>query len=159
MPINRSGITPIILPPGGGETMATVGPTLTFKTVGKQSNGQYLVMEGIEPPGSASPPQWHKVTTVIVYVLEGMPTLQVGDETHQVGPGGYAYVPPGTVHAIANQSDAPVRSLWIMSPAGMENYMAEAMELVANEPSWPPADMSRLIALRRKHDTFDPPVG
>jgi hypothetical protein len=67
-------------------------------------------------------------------------------------------VPPRTIYAISNHSAALAKTLWIVSPAGFERYIAESMALVANEPSWPPADMSKLIALREKYDFFDPPV-
>ena len=30
--------------------------------------------------------------------------------------------------------------------------------MVKSEPSWPPADMSKLLALRAKYDFFDPPA-
>lgn len=158
MSINRSSSTPVALMPGGGETHSIRDMTVTFKTTGRQSDGQFAVMEVTEPPGSGSPTQWHKLTTMLIYVLEGTLTLRVGDETIQVGPGGYAYVPPGTIYAIANQSDAPVKYLSVHSPAWIENYIAEATEIVKNEPTWPPADMSKFLALRAKYDVFDSPV-
>ena len=144
--------------PGGGETHSIMGMTVTFKTTGHQSDGHFSALEATEPPGSGSPTQWHKKTTLILYVLEGTPTLRVGDATIQAGPGSYAYVPPGTIYTIANQSEAPVRYLVVYSPAWIENYIAEAIALVNSEPSWPPADMSKLIALRAKYDIYDPPV-
>ena len=164
MSINRSATvsnlaaapSAVVLTPGGGDTRSVMGPTITFKTVGSQSDGQFLVMEATEQPGSGSPTQWHKLTTL--YILEGTITLQVGDETALLEPGGYAYLPPRTVYAITNRSNAPAKCLWITSPAGMEDYIADAMELVASEPAWPPADMSKLAALREKYDFFDPPV-
>ena len=159
MSINRASSTPVALMPGDGETNSIRDMTITFKTTGRQSDGQFAVLEVTEPPGSGSPTQWHKATTLILYVLEGTPTLRIGEETLQVGPGGYAYVPPGTVYAIANQSDAPVRYLMLHSPAWIEDYIAEGIELVKSEPSWPPADMSNFLALRAKYDVFDPPVG
>ena len=123
MSINRSATvsdlsavpSAIVLTPGGGDTRSVMGPTITFKTVGGQSAGQFLVMEATEQPGSGSPTHWHKVTTLIIFVLEGTFTLQVGDETTLLEPGGYAYLPPRTVYAITNRSDA-AKCLWITSP-------------------------------------------
>ena len=85
-----------------------------------------------------------------------MLTLRVGDETVQAGPGGYAYVPPRTVHAFSNETDVPAKYLLVASPAGLENYFAELAELVKNEPSWPPKDMGKVITLMAKYDTFPP---
>jgi quercetin dioxygenase-like cupin family protein len=148
-----------IIMPGGGETHAIMGMTIHVKTSGRQSDGEFAVLEVTEPPDSGSPTQWHKRTTVLIYVLEGTLTLTMGGEPIQAGTGGFIYVPPATVHAFSNQSDAPVRYLLVYSPAGIEDYITEAMELANAEPSWPPAAMSRLSALREKYDFFDPPVG
>ena len=136
-----------------------MGVTMSFKTTGAQSDGQWLVLEYTAPPHFAGPPpHWHKVTTEIFYVLEGTLTLRTGEETIQAGPGGYAFVPPGVVHAFSNQSDAPARYLLVASPAGLENYFAELAELVKHEPSWPPKDMSKIVALMARYDTFAPPA-
>lgn len=159
MSINRSAQTAMVLLPGAEESVGALGVGITYKTVGSQSDGQWLALEYIAPPQFAGPPpHWHKVTTEIFYVLAGALTLRVGDQTIQAGPGGYAYVPPGTVHAFSNQTDAPAKYLLVASPAGLENYFAELAELVSNEPSWPPKDMSPVIALMAKYDTFMPPV-
>ncbi|MCU0501949.1 MAG: cupin domain-containing protein [Anaerolineae bacterium] len=157
MSINRASTTPIVHAPNAGETLTALGVTITYKSVGAQTNGQWLVLEYTAPPQFAGPPpHWHKVTTEIFYVLEGVLTLRVGDETIQAGPGSYAYVPPGTVHAFSNQTDAPARYLLVASPAGLESYFAELAELVKTEPSWPPKDMGKVIALMAKYDTFPP---
>lgn len=148
-----------ILAPSGGEILSINGMTINVKTTGLQSGGEFAVLETTEPPGSGSPTIWHKRTTVLIYVLEGTLTLSADGETTQAGPGGYAYVPPSTVYTIANKSDAPVRYLTVHSPAGIENYISEAFALFSSEPSWPPADMSKFLALRAKHDYFDPPAG
>ncbi len=146
-----------ILAPAVGETLATLGVTITFRTVGAQSGGEFLVLEYMAPPQfSGPPPHWHKVTTEIFYVLEGSMTLHVGDETQEVGPGGFAYVPPGVVHSFANASDAPAKFLLVASPAGLEDYFAELAVLIKDEPTWPPKDMSRVAALMAKYDTFAP---
>ena len=159
VPIDQVSPSGIVLAPGGGDSHALVGVVLTFKTVGAQSGGRWLVMEYNAPPqASGPPPHWHKVTTEIFYVLEGTLTLSAGDATINAGPGGYAYVPPGTVHTFSNQTDAPVKFLAVASPAGLEDYFQELAELIKDETSWPPKDMSKIVALMAKYDTFAPPV-
>ena len=157
--IDQANPSAIVLMPGGGETLSGMGVTMAFMTVGAQSGGQWLVMEYTAPPQfSGPPPHWHKITTEIFYVLEGTLTLSAGDETIQAGPGGYAYVAPGTVHGFSNQTDAPAKYLLIASPAGLENYFRELADLIKDEPSWPPKDMGKVVALMAKYDTFAPPV-
>lgn len=113
------------------------------------------MIEVTEPPGSASPVQYNKVFALASYVLEGTATLQIGDETLELGPGGYAYLPAGTVYQFCNDSAAPVKYLAISMPAGFDEYIAEAARLVESEPSWPPADLSKVVALWTKYHFYD----
>ena len=45
MSINRSLPPPVALKPGGGEMHSSLGMTVTFKTTGRQSEGQFTVLE------------------------------------------------------------------------------------------------------------------
>ena len=159
MSINRTAQTGSVLAPGAGESVGAVGVAITFKTVGAQSGGQFLALEYVAPPHfSGPPPHWHKVTTEIFYVVEGVLTFTLDGEATTVGPGGYAFVPPGVVHGFANQSDAPAKYFGIASPAGLEDYFAELQELIKQEPAWPPRNMETVVALMAKYDTFATPV-
>ena len=60
------------------------------------------------------------------------------------------------MHGFSNQTDAPAKYLLIASPAGLENYFQKLAELIKDEPSWPPKDMSKVVALMAKYDTFPP---
>lgn len=155
--IDPSTPSAIVLSPGGGEAVTAVGVAITFKTTGAQSAGQFLTLEYTAPPRFGGPPlHWHKVTTEIFHVLEGSLTVTIDGQSTTVGPGGYAFVPPGVVHGFANQTDAPVRYFGIASPAGLEDYFAEMAKLIQDEPSWPPADMGKVVALMARYDTFAP---
>jgi hypothetical protein len=72
--------------------------------------------------------------------------------------GGYARVPPGVVHGFSNPTDEPSRFLGLIVPGGFEKYREELAEMMANEPSWPPADMGPVIARMAKYDGFLPPA-
>ena len=71
------------------------------------------------------------------YVLDGMLTMRLGDETHQLGPGTFVCVPPGVAHTFSNASDAPVRFLNFNTPAGWESYMRELGEAASAAPLTP----------------------
>jgi mannose-6-phosphate isomerase-like protein (cupin superfamily) len=147
--------TAVLLAPGGGRIFNVLGVLLTIKTGGADSGGQWFVIEYTAPPNlSGPPPHLHKVMTELFYVIEGALTLRVGEQTLEVGAGGYAYVPPGTVHGFSNQTSAPTRFLGIASPAILEQYFVEMRELVKNEPQWPPQDMGKILALMTQYDTF-----
>jgi quercetin dioxygenase-like cupin family protein len=59
------------------------------------------------------------------YVLDGVLTMRLGDETHEVPAGSFVCVPPGIVHTFCNHSDSPVRFLNMNTPSGFEHYMRE----------------------------------
>ena len=71
------------------------------------------------------------------YVLEGTLTMRLGDETHELGPGSFACVPPGVVHTFSNPSDRPVRLLNFNTPGGWENYMRDLGEAAKSGPLTP----------------------
>ena len=148
---------PGILPPGGGQPYHALGVSLTIKTNGSDSGGQWFVLEYEAPPNfPGPPPHWHKVMTEIFYVLDGCMTFRVGEQSLEVGPGGYTYITPGTVHAFSNQTGAPAKFLVIASPNLLEQYFVEMMKLVEAEPQWPPQDMGKVIALMAKYDMYQP---
>ena len=155
MSINQHTAQAIAHQPGAGDTVSMMGVTITYKVVGAQSDGQWLVMEYTAPPQMPGPPPHeHKITTEIFYVVEGVLAVQAGGQTTQLGAGGVAFVPPGTPHSFSNSGDAPAKFLLIASPAGLEMYFSEMGDLLKNETSWPPQDMSQVIALMAKHDTY-----
>lgn len=155
--MTESQLKPTLLAPGSGQVFNALGVSLMLKTTSADSGGQWMVMEYTAPPHfSGPPPHYHKVMTEIFYVVEGQITFNVGEQTLTVGPGGYAFVPPRIMHSFSNQTDAPAKFFGIASPALLEPYLYEMLELVKGEPQWPPADMSKVVALMTKYDTFAP---
>jgi len=67
-----------------------------------------------------------------MYVLEGVLTVRLGEDTLELEAGSFACVPPGTVHTFSNASEEPVRFLNFNTPAGWEKYMRDLGELLAS---------------------------
>lgn len=63
--------------------------------------------------------------------------------------GGFAAVPPGNAHTFANLSDAPVRLLNAMAPAGFEQYLKQVV--AAMRPGEPP-DPQLMAEIASRHD-------
>jgi hypothetical protein len=62
------------------------------------------------------------------------------------------------VHRFSNQTDEPARFLGLLVSGGFELYWEELGEMMAKQPSWPPADLETVNTLMAKYDTFPPPV-
>jgi hypothetical protein len=78
----------------------------------------------------------------------------VGSDPQFLGPGEGRSLPPA--HRFSNPGYEPCRFLGLAIPGGLDRYLEELGQLMANEPSWPPADMGPAIALMAKYDTFPP---
>lgn len=107
--------------------------------------GSVSLVEAELGPGDAGPPAHrHAGLTDYFYVLDGTLTVLLGEEGHRVPAGGYALVPPGNVHSVANMADEPVRFLNVTAPGGLERYLKD---LAAADP----ADFAAVAA---RHDVL-----
>lgn len=82
------------------------------------------------------------------YVLDGVLTVQVGDEVFDLGPGDFATVPPGIPHTFANtrKDQPPVKVCNLMTPGGVDEQFRDMSML--GEDARDPAKMAQV---REKH--------
>lgn len=124
--------------PGDGERHHAGGSEILIKATGEHTGGTFFLSESTIEPGFPGPPAHrHERLTDMFYVLDGVLTLRLGDQTHELGAGSFACVPPGVVHTFANTSDSPVRFLNFNTPAGWENYMRDLAEAAKSGPLTP----------------------
>jgi len=121
----------------------------------------YTLIESVTPPGGGLPPHVHHAQDEAIYVLEGQYTLAFRDEESRLlGPGSFASVPRGTVHALKVAGDGPGRSLAILTPPGaLERFFEEVGVTVADRstPLAPPEEapkMEEVVASARRHGTY-----
>lgn len=70
----------------------------------------YLVE--LAPGGGADAPEDDPQAQAALFVTEGEIEATIADARHRLGPGGFAYVPPGVVWSLRNASEAPARFHW-----------------------------------------------
>jgi mannose-6-phosphate isomerase-like protein (cupin superfamily) len=118
--------------PGEGEHIG--GPSaVTIKATGEDTAGSLYLGEAVAQPGFAGPPPHrHRHLHDMFYVLEGVLTVMLGEETLKLEAGSFVCVPPGTVHTFSNRSEERARFLNFNTPAGWENYMRDLGELLAS---------------------------
>ncbi len=129
--------------PGEGEDL---GNGIVIKATSETTAGQFYLSESSIPPGFAIPPHYHETLHDMFYVLEGTLTLLYDGEEHEAGPGTFAVVPPGTVHAFSNRSDAPVRLLNLSVPGGFEDYLRELAGTLNEGDATTPERLGRIAA-------------
>jgi quercetin dioxygenase-like cupin family protein len=129
---------------GEGERIWIVGDTMSLMATGETTAGRLVLLENLTAPGGGPPPHVHTREDEFFYVLDGTFEIRIGDEVHAVGPGGYAYVPRGTVHNFRNAADAPSRLLVGFTPAGMEGFFREAGRPATDDGPAPPVDADEI---------------
>jgi mannose-6-phosphate isomerase-like protein (cupin superfamily) len=99
-------------------------------------------------PGPPAPPlHLHTREDEMLYVLEGTLLVQIGGERHELGAGGFVWIPRNTPHTFANAAATPLRGLTLAVPGGLEELLAEQGEYVAQLRGAPdPAELGRIGA-------------
>jgi quercetin dioxygenase-like cupin family protein len=123
---------------GAGERHPLGNSELVIKATGLETGGTFFLSESTIAPGfPGPPPHRHERLVDMFYVLDGVLTVRLGDEAHELGPGSFVCVPPGVVHTFSNTSDSDVRFLNFNTPAGWENYMRDLAEAAKSGPLTP----------------------
>jgi quercetin dioxygenase-like cupin family protein len=139
---------------GDGERIWIVGDTMTLKATGESTGGSLVLLENLTAPGGGPPPHIHTREDEFFYILDGTFEVRIGDELHALGPGGYAYVPRGTVHNFRNTADTPSRLLVGFTPAGMEGFFRDSGRPATDDGPAPPVDedeIARTMAAAPKY--------
>jgi quercetin dioxygenase-like cupin family protein len=139
---------------GEGERIWIVGDTMTFKATGETTRGGLVLIENLTAPGGGPPPHIHTREDEFFYVLDGAFEIRIGDRLHPLGPGGFAFVPRGTVHNFRNTADTPSRILVGFTPGGIEGFFRESGRPATDDGPAPPVDddeVARTMAAAEKY--------
>ena len=115
---------------------------------GSLTGGRFDFMVGNVGYLAGPPLHVHREQDDTLYVLEGVLTVQVGEELYELGPGDFATVPPGVPHTFDNvkKDQPPVKVCNVMTPGGFDAQFREMAAL--GEAARDPAQAARL---REKH--------
>ena len=105
--------------------------------------------------GEVAPLHIHWREEETFYVQHGTLTIQVGDKMLQAKPGDCVYLPRGVMHSFKNTGNGEAKFLMVVTPAGLENFFAEAFQPAADHSSAPPlitqAMLERLVMAAAGH--------
>ena len=136
---------PKVFADGEGEVYAT--GALRLRVLAQAPDHPISITDSTVPPGFPGVVRHrHARMTDIFYVLEGELAIELEGEWRVLGPGSFALVPPGVVHTFANRGSVPARVLNIQQPAGLEQYLKEAVKRMAEGHPWSPAEMAEIAA-------------
>jgi quercetin dioxygenase-like cupin family protein len=129
---------------GEGDRIWIVADTMTLKATGESTGESLVLLENLTAPGGGPPPHFHTREDEFFYVIDGSFEIRIGDELHAVGPGGFAYVPRGTVHNFRNTADTPSRILVGFTPGGIEGFFRESGRPATDDGPAPPVDQDEI---------------
>jgi mannose-6-phosphate isomerase-like protein (cupin superfamily) len=142
-PPEDAAMEPLILEASDGETYDT--GAFRLRLLAQAPDHPVAVTDSILPPGFPGVVRHrHAQMTDIFYVLDGELVVQIGEEWRTLGPGGFVLVPPGIPHTFANRGSVPTRVLNVQQPAGLEQYLKEAVKRMADGRPWSPAEMAEI---------------
>lgn len=138
---------------GDGQHIWFLGTLMTVKAGSDQTRGGFTLIEQVSPPAFAAPSHVHEAEEEAFYVLDGELEITCGEQTWTVEKGGFVLLPPRIPHAFSVLGSRGARLLQITSPAGFEDFAAEAGD-PANGPALPsPAqpNIAKLFAAMAKY--------
>jgi mannose-6-phosphate isomerase-like protein (cupin superfamily) len=142
-----------VIGPRDGKTGSLGSIGVRLMVDGAASGGGFALVEHPMPPRAlAAPLHRHAHEDEYSYVLEGRMGALLGDEVLQAGPGDLVFKPRGQWHTFWNAGDEPARILEIISPAGFEQYFAEAIDPTAGERDF--GELARRYGLELQPDSI-----
>ena len=99
-----------------------------------------IIME-VVPGGGSDAPESDPRAGSVLFVTEGELTLTLGAEVHNMGPGGYAYLPPGAEWQIWNEGETPASFHWIRKAWEPAPGLTPPEAFVTNEADVPLSPM------------------
>jgi quercetin dioxygenase-like cupin family protein len=119
----------ITLKPGEPTELAYDAGTIRMLASSEDTKGAWSLVELKELPGYHTNFHRHNYTDEAFYVIEGILTVRINDETSDYPAGSYVLIPQGTPHAQGNRGKLPVRVLLTMTPGGFERSFLERVTL------------------------------
>jgi (S)-ureidoglycine aminohydrolase len=100
---------------------------------------QYVVE--VSPGGGSDKPELDPGAEGVVFVVDGALRLTVAGERHDLGAGGYAFLPPGCTWTLRNTSDATATFHWIRKAYQVVEGIDLPAAFVTNEVGVPAGEM------------------
>jgi len=129
-------LEPLVVRNDEGEARWWFSGLAVIRATAADTGGQMTIIEVTEPPGHEAPLHVHHREDEAFYILEGSATIQVGEESFEVGPGDYAFGPRDIPHRYSIGEEG-CRMLFICTPAGFENLVRD-MSVPADRRTLPP---------------------
>jgi (S)-ureidoglycine aminohydrolase len=100
----------------------------------------HYIME-VQPGGGSETPETDVTAQGVLFVVEGAAALTIDGVTHDMGEGGYAYLPPASKWSLANRGQEVLRFHWIRKAYEAVPGLDHPEPIVTNEQEIAPTVM------------------
>ena len=110
-------------------------PGWAWKANGRDNERRFdfLVIDHLDY-GAGPPLHFHSTFEDSFFVLDGVLTLQLGDDVVELGPGDFATAPPGIAHSLTNahREQSACRAVNLLTPGvGFDHYISQIDQLAS----------------------------
>jgi quercetin dioxygenase-like cupin family protein len=138
----------IVLKEGEGLRLQSgPGRDLIFKVTGEDTSGAFDYFIVQVAPHGGPPLHVHHRQEEIIHVLKGQFKVRIGDSLHQLGEGGFAYLPSKVPHAFLNLTDEVGEIIVVYTPGGGHKFYEELGPLTRSASP----DRQKIAAVFEKH--------
>ncbi|RKE47090.1 cupin domain-containing protein [Sphingobacterium detergens] len=147
----------MVTSPEKGERVGVMGDNYRIVVSGKDTDGQYAIIDMIVPPGGGPTPHSHPDIHETFFVTEGELLYKTELGHSIVNVGGFVDIPKGgAVHCFKNVSERNARVICTVTPAGLEEFFKELGASVQAEeflpvPELTPEFVKHLENLNKKY--------
>jgi len=138
-PIPNEAVQPLqkpkIVKNSEGLTLNVLGDNQNIKLTGKDTSGQYTLIEQNNAPGVGIPPHVHENEDEVFQVLTGQVEMSIGENTTTLNAGDLIFCPKGIPHSWKVVGEEQARAMLSIFPAGLEGMFEELAKLPPGPPN------------------------
>ena len=148
------GDQPIVLDAEEGPVTRIPGETFVVKATGETTGDHLAFAVGEWAPKHGTPSHRHPTSSESFFFLSGTFIIDIDENEHHVGPGSFAFVPPGAKHRITNIGEEPWKLIGFFAPAGPEKGFRAVQKRAQELGRFP--DIEEVQRIMAEHGTTDP---
>jgi mannose-6-phosphate isomerase-like protein (cupin superfamily) len=121
---------------GEGDRLDVLGDEMRLLAVADTTGRRFDFMIGTMSYLSGPPLHTHRDQDDTFYVLDGVLSVQIGDDVYELEAGDFATAPPGVPHTFGNmhKDQELVRAVNVMTPGGFAEFLTEFSGLPPGPP-------------------------
>jgi mannose-6-phosphate isomerase-like protein (cupin superfamily) len=122
---------PVVVTPKQALSIKPFGLDMDVLLTTEATGGATSVIVAWHKPGEGPPDHVHFKQEEILFIIEGLYEVTVGDESAKAGPGSIVFIPRNVVHRFKNVGGVTGRMLGWSLPGGQDHYLKAISELAA----------------------------